>query len=206
MPGQTLHKIMFAVAQFIAPKVGTTEGNRNHTNNRAEEEKLIRTLITDQSKLSSMRFGDSNVGKTGCEAVALFNILAMKGRPKRLSDIIRHLEERQTLVNRGKWGTNPFELDKILYDYGLDYEIMETLEEAEEKISIGDIFFITVWNDKKNPFKGIHGYDSRLIRDESTGELIYGVFNRTYRNSPERAGSLREAVNQGSYIVGYLIR
>ena len=206
MPGQTAHKILFAIAQFIAPKVGVTEGHKNLSYNRAEEEKLIRTLITDQSKLSSMRYGDSNVGKTGCEAVALFNILAMKGRPKRLSDIIRDLEAGQTLVNRGRWGTNPFGLEPLLREYGLDYEVMETLEEAEEKMSTGDIFFITVWNNARNPLKGIHGYVIRLIKDEATGEPIYGVFNRVYRNHPERVASVREAVDQGSYIVGYLIR
>ena len=206
MPGQTAHKILFAIAQFIAPKVGVTEGHKNLATNIAEEEKLVRTLITDQSKLSAMRYGDSNVGNTGCEAVAIFNILAMKGRPRRLSDIIRDLEERQTLVNRGRWGTNPFMLDTLLQEYNLDYEIMETLEEAEEKMSVGDIFFITVWNDGRNPFRGIHGYVIRLINDEKTGEPVYGVFNRVYQDYPERTKSLKEAVDRGSYIVGYLIR
>lgn len=148
-----------------------------------------------------MKYGDSDIGKTGCEAVAIYNILMLKGSPVLLSDIIRKLQEHQTLINRGHWGTNPFDLDYVLEDYGLNYEEVGSIEEADQKMRPGNMLFVTVWNHRINLFKGIHGY---LI--VMTEEGKYVIFNKNYGLHPEGAETLNEAIGEGRYIVGYLIR
>ena len=201
MIGRLFHKFIFAFAKFLAPKIGETEGGRNFDKNVELEPKLVKGLITNQAGLKGMGYGDSDIGKTGCEAIALFNILLLRGRPRPLSYIIRDLQENQLLINRGRWGTNPFELDDLMVRYGLDPEEMETVEEAESKMEVGDLLFPTVWNNKGNIFNGIHGY---VI--EKVGESKYHVYNKDYRSEPELVSNLREAIGKGRYIVGYLIR
>ena len=201
MPGQLVHKIVFALIQFIAPKFGISEGRHTYTKNLAIERDLVTGPITNQSKLSQMAYGDTNVGKSGCEAVAIYNVMLLKGRPKPISDIIQDLQVQQTLVNRGRWGTNPFEMTRVLDEYNLYYEIMETVDEAEEKMGPGEMLLVTVWNHGKKPLRGIHGYVI-LMRDEGD----YLIFNKNYKNAPETAATLVEAIGDGSYIVGYLIR
>ena len=201
MPGPTLYKIAFAVVQFVAPSFGISEGRHTIEKNRQMDGEISEGPITDQSKLAEMRYGDANVGKSGCEAVALYNVLLFKNRPKPLSSIIQDLQVEQTLVNRGHWGTNPFAMTKVMSQYGLNYEIMETEAEAQEKMSDGDMLLVTVWNRQRRPLQGIHGY---VIRKMGEGQFL--SFNKHYGVNPERSTNLRDAIGEGSYIVGYLIR
>lgn len=195
------HKIAFGLVQFAAPKFGMSEGQKTYGRNRQIEEEKVRGPITDQSLLSDISFGETNVGKSGCEAVAIYNALIIRNKQRRLCDIIRDLQDAQTLVNRGKWGTNPFQLGRILEEYGLSQEAMETIAEAEEKMNPGDLLLVTVWNHSRRPLQGIHGY---VIEMRGPGEYV--VFNRVYRDRPEKKTTLRDAIGEGSYIVGYLIR
>ena len=201
MFNKLFHKIAFGFVQFTAPKFGMTEGAKTYGKNRQLEGELVRGLITDQSKLSGISFGDTNVGKSGCEAVALYNALLLRGRPKALSDIIRDLQDAQALVNRGKWGANPFDIARVMREYRLDYEPMETITEAEEKMRPGDLLLVTVWNQGRRPLQGIHGY---IIEMKAPDDYL--VYNRVYLNHPEKKTTLRDAIGEGSYIVGYLIR
>ena len=201
MPGPTFYKFAFAVVQFVAPSFGISEGRHTIEKNRQMDELIPSGPITDQSKLSEMRYGETNVGKSGCEAVALYNVLLFKNRPKPLSRIIEDLQVEQTLVNRGHWGTNPFAMTKVMSQYGLDYEIMETEAEAQEKMSDGDMLLVTVWNRHRRPLQGIHGY---VVRKMGEGQFL--SFNKCYGDTPERSTNLRDAIGEGSYIVGYLIR
>ena len=201
MPGTFFYKTIFAIVQFVAPSFGISEGRHTIEKNRTLEPDISRGPITDQSQLSEMNFGETNVGKSGCEAVALYNTLLLKNKPKALSRIIEDLQVGQTLVNRGNWGTNPFGMARIMSEYGLDYEIMETEEEAEEKMKAGDMLIVTVWNRERRPLQGIHGY---VIQKVEEGRFL--SFNKTYGPYPEKSSNLRDAIGQGSYIVGYLVR
>lgn len=201
MLGQLVHKIAFSIVQFVAPSFGESEGRSFYEKNRNIEAGFRPGLITDQRMLSEMTYGDTDVGNTGCEAVALYNALMLKRRPKPLTDIIHDLQESQTLINRGRWGTNPYKMKQIMDEYGLIYETIESIEEAETKIRSGEMLLVTVWNHWKKPLRGIHGY-LILMR----GESDFYMFNRNYRKKPEHANSLKEAIGDGRYIVGYLIR
>ena len=198
MAGKIAHKILFSFAKFLAPKIGETEGGKNFDNNIKYEPRLITGLITNQSRLVELGYGDSNIGKTGC--VALFNILLLKGRPRPISYIVKDLQEAQVLINRGKWGTNPFELEGIMRKYGLNPMEIDSVMEAESRMEPGDILFPTVWN-SNNLFRGIHGY---VIR--KTDDSKYLTYNKNYRNSPEEFLDLKTAIEPGRFIVGYIIR
>ena len=201
MAGQIFHKALFAFFQFLAPSFYGNEGERTYSRNRKYESETVNGLITDQSKLEGMLYGDAKLSKCGCEAVAIYNILMLKNKPKLLSDVVRDLQLQQTLVNRGKWGTNPFSLDMVLEEYNLNYETMDSVEEAQDKMKEGDLLLVTVWNHGVNLFKGIHGY---VIR--KSAENKYEVFNKNYRDTFEEANNLTEVIGDGRYIIGYLIK
>ena len=201
MPGPVFHKILFGIAQFVAPKFGMSEGRHFYEKNRKIEASLPFDIITDQRKLAGMVYGDTDVGTAGCEAVAIYNILMLERRPRPLSDIIYDLQSSQTLVNRGKWGTNPFAMKTLLREYDFDFEEIGSVEEAASKMQPGDKLLVTVWNHSSNPFKGIHGYVVYM-----TGEKEYWILNKNYKSKPELSSGLEEAIGEGRYIVGYLIR
>lgn len=197
----SVYKAIFSFVKFLAPKTGETQELRSYKENQKLDHAIPQRPITNQQSLSEMRYGASDVGKTGCEAVAIYNILLLRGMPCPLSDIIFTLQRAGTLVNEGKWGTNPYTIKRVLDYYHINNERIDNSEIADANMEVGDIFFVTVWNHRKNPFKGMHAYIVQKHQDNQ-----YYIYNRFYLNRPEIVSSIEESLWGHRFIVGYLIK
>lgn len=76
--------------------------------------------IRSQKALAGYRLGWGGFGRTGCEAAAVYNVLLAMGRPLPLPEVIRRLTESRCLMLMGLAGGDPFALEGVLRQAGLD--------------------------------------------------------------------------------------
>ena len=87
---------------------------------------IARGLINEQRLYENVKYGLGNVSYSGCELVAIYNasLLTKTGFDKMGADRINAdasmkrliqsaLKKKYTMLN-GKWGTNPYDLGRLL--------------------------------------------------------------------------------------------
>lgn len=168
-------------------------------------------VITNQEKYSHLRYGASNIGKTGCIPVAIYNALVLRARRDDAMNIF--LPSFDEIVNcvklvrapllGGRMGTDPYMIDKILDVFGVSCtEITErdSLAREMDEAALGTLFLITQWNDARRPLKGIHAY----VAEKRDGGR-WALYNRVYRDYPTLAHNLTEMLGRGRLIVAHKI-
>lgn len=80
----------------------------------------LRGYIRDQRTLAGFRLGRGRFDRTGCEAVAVYNVLLALGRPTPLPEVIRQLTVCRCLMLGGLAGADPFTLAGVIRGAGLD--------------------------------------------------------------------------------------
>ena len=94
------------------------------------EKQYKHKYITDQSKLSSLKFGKSDMAYAGCELIAIYNAILLKTKKAvSLSKIIYQCEISgySTLhKDSGMWGTNPYKIGNLLTKFGIKYSRVGT--------------------------------------------------------------------------------
>ena len=75
---------------------------------------------------SKYKIGSSTISDTGCEALAAYNALYSLGTTDvKLSEVIYIMEQNGVLVNKGKYGGNPYSLDRVLAEYDVNSEFVD---------------------------------------------------------------------------------
>lgn len=102
------------------------------------EKQYKHKYITDQSKLSSLKFGKSDMAYAGCELIAIYNAILLKTKKAvSLSKIIYQCEISgySTLhKDSGMWGTNPYKIGNLLTKFGIKYSRVGTNNWSMKKI------------------------------------------------------------------------
>ena len=144
-----------------------------------------RGMLNGQSRpgLARMRFGYADVGRAGCESIAVYNVLRLLDRPRPLPDIIRDMERGGYLRMGGHLGAAPY-FEPLLRRYSLRSRIitparLRALERkgAEEK---SGAYLIVIWNSRFRPLKGLHTFAA------SCGPDGWEVFNRFNNDETSR--------------------
>jgi hypothetical protein len=76
-------------------------------------------LINGQAlgAVSAMKYGRSTVSYSGCECIAVYNMLLLNGIRKPFPEIVRYMERYRMLL--GFWGTDFLALGRCLRHFGL---------------------------------------------------------------------------------------
>ncbi len=99
-----------------------------------------------------MRYGLSNVGRAGCEALAAYNCLLLIGRPEPLESVIAFFEEcfwRRPLSGwgmRGRWGAMPRDIRRFFDARGVRYKSVRTLRALEKLVRGPCALVVSYWN------------------------------------------------------------
>lgn len=118
-------------------------GDINLTQNEELEKYLVNGLIEDQSSLKEMHLGVSDMAYAGCEVIAVYNVLWLSGQKHDLSELIYRAERSGALMRKGKWGTNPFSLDKLCPDEGVSLKRIKNLPTES------GIYILSFWNSRR---------------------------------------------------------
>ena len=142
-------------------------------------------LIHGQSlgAVSGMKFGLSNMSRSGCEVIAVYNALLLHHRPAAFLEIARYMERFRVLL--GFFGCNAYRIGKALKHFGVEFRRTKAPDKAKA-------FIITFWT--KKPFLStIH---TVFCVKQWNGILVYNRYNsctseELCRNLEEVAGKRR---------------
>ena len=121
----------------------------NRIKNEKAEEQLVTGLIEDQNRLKEMRLGVSDMAYAGCEVIAVYNALKLLGQEHKLSELISRAEKNGALMRKGKWGTNPFSLERLCPNDGVSFQ------RIKKQPSEPGIYIISFWNSRRLK-NGVH--------------------------------------------------
>ena len=170
-----------------------------------------RKPITNQGRYTNLKYGKSNVGKTGCIPIAIYNVLVLRAaRVARggmavsvelpdFNNILESVRVHKAPLLGGYMGTDPFMIDEILSEYGVksvEITTKKALEEEMRASAKGTLFLITQWNDIRRPLKGVHAYVVEKHTDDR-----WACYNLVYRDYPTRATDLESMLGRGKLIV-----
>ena len=132
------HRIVLNIpgVLFVREKV-----QKKKTKKSRENHVIARGLINEQRLYENVKYGLGNVSYSGCELVAIYNasLLTKTGFDKMGADRINAdasmkrliqsaLKKKYTMLN-GKWGTNPYDLGRLLEENNLKYEVIKKQED-----------------------------------------------------------------------------
>ena len=155
-------------------------------------------LINGQSlgAVSGMKFGLSNMSRSGCEVIAVYNALLLHHLPAPFLDIARYMERFRVLM--GFWGTNFFALGRCLRHYGLHAERVRQPEPVEQALNAGKTVVYVYWCGKR--FRSsVH---TVCLRRHGSHLHVYNAYNRC---GHVYTAKYEDYLQKGKMIFGYII-
>ena len=106
-------------------------------------------LINGQAlgAVSGMKFGLSNMSRSGCEVIAVYNALLLHHKPAPFLEIARYMERFRVLL--GFWGTNFFTLGHCMKHYGLHTDRVRQPEQVRDALMAGKTVVYVYWCGKR---------------------------------------------------------
>ena len=177
----------------------------NYINNKQRESEVLRKqykqkFITNQSKLSVLKFGTSNMKNAGCELIAIYNaILLQNGGSCSLSDIIWKCELSGYTALTGQWGTNPYRIGDLLTMSKMRYSAIQNVKRL--KMQKDKIYIISFWN-RRSIFDGIHTIAVKVIKRNNIQ-----CYNDIYSDKPTIvSGTFKKLLKGRPFIIGYKMK
>ncbi len=161
----------------------------------------------------------------GCELIAIYNALKLKGKNQALSEIALEVEINDgmamdlnllrthpncpnipdifsdmgiTLLS-GYLGSNPFYIRQYLNAHKFKHEQTDSLNELESWVKPGRVFIMSYWNNKNDIGRGLH---TIAVWVDSDGSI------NTYNNGKNnKFGDFYDLINSAdrAYITGYYL-
>lgn len=196
------HRIVLNIpgVLFVGEKV-----QKKKTKKSRENQVIARGLINEQRLYENVKYGLGNVSYSGCELVAIYNasLLTETGFDKMGADRINAdasmkrliqsaLKKKYTMLN-GKWGTNPYDLGRLLEENNLKYEVIKKQEDiisAEDEGVRGQIGEKLQSEEEKHSKEKLQSEEEKyskekLQSEEKTEESLYkntGVYVVSFWN------------------------
>jgi len=161
----------------------------------------------DRPALSRLRFGYADVGRAGCEAIAVYNALRLLDRPRPLAEIIRDMEKGGYLRFGGHLGAAPW-VEPLLRRYGTRGRIVTPArlrrEESAGESEPGAVYLMIIWNRRWLLHKGLHTFAAARTAD---GWEVFNRFNtdETCRRYARLDDILQNGRHTGAFLVIYRV-
>ena len=142
--------------------------------------------IENQSEWKDIRFGRSTMAFSGCEIMAVYNVLYAldKGRgTKLIGELIEEFEKSGAAL-KGVIGSSPKSIRRHLLKRGIDCSIVWKEQDLDPDCKLA---IATVYNDKKSLYSQIHTIT--FTKDEN------GFRAHNARSRQKYYPTLREAIN-----------
>lgn len=149
--------------------------------------------------VSRMRYGLCPMSFNGCEMIALYNMLLLKGMDNPgLAAIAKEMYPGSHVL-MGIFGSNPYGIHTYFEKRGILIYRFDTRDRFFEALENGKVGVISFWN-ADTPFKGIHTVCVERIQDG------YRIYNRSNKKEvPVDYKTVDEVVSKQRYICGYCL-
>ena len=126
----------------------------------AEKPEFRNALIERQADFTDMSLGKSTLDYSGCEVIAVYNLL-LKYRggdlKVELPDLIE-VFERDGILHAGRFGVSMKSIKKYLGEIGIEVNYTTDEEDFDLLGHFCDHFILTVMNDREDIFRQIHTF------------------------------------------------
>lgn len=121
-------------------------------------------FIENQNEFDDMYYGSARVRFSGCEVIAVYNVLhALTGREPNFPKLIAAFE-KNGMIFYGSLGTDPGEMKYFLRKHFIvdEYTNIPAYLEARKrvpggtKVSEGEAYVLTLYNDRSDILRGLH--------------------------------------------------
>ena len=140
--------------------MGGTDHKAYHPAGSRASLSAVLPLIERQSELREMSLGKSTLDYSGCEVIAVYNLLLRYrngGMRVMLPELIEYFEH-DGILYAGRFGVSPRAIAEYLRRLGIDTNF--TLDESDFDV-LGffcDHFILTVMNDRENIMRQVHTF------------------------------------------------
>ena len=159
-----------------------------------------REYIYDQwnSKVENLRFGErGHIGREGCGAVAVHNVIKYIGKEQNFCDVLHELEILNMTWLGARFGTKPFSVGRYFRYHKIPFEKYSAPNDFKAALLTKSIGIVCTWN---RCFYGMHFYCVYYSLEENK----YYTANLNTPGSDFRQLQLSEISNL-RFIVGYVV-
>ena len=131
-------------------------------------------LINGQAlgAVSGMKFGLSNMSRSGCEVIAVYNALVLHNKPADFRKIAHYMERFRMAL--GFWGTNFLALGHCLRHFGLRAKRTRSREAVMQALKEGRYVMYVFWCGKR--FRSsVH---TVILHADGEKLCVYNAFNQ----------------------------
>lgn len=138
---------------------------------------LSEGLINGQAlgAVSGMKFGLSNMSRSGCEVIAVYNALLLHHQPADFRQIARYMERYRMLL--GFWGTDFYALGHCLRHFGLRSKRTRDTAAVSAALNAGRYVMFVYWCGKRLR-SSVH---TVILHAEGETLCVYNAFNQCGR-------------------------
>jgi hypothetical protein len=126
----------------------------------AEKPEFRNALIERQADFTDMSLGKSTLDYSGCEVIAVYNLLLKYGGGDlkvELPDLIE-IFEKDGILHAGRFGVSMKSIKKYLEEIGIEVNYTTDEEDFDLLGHFCDHFILTVMNDREDIFRQIHTF------------------------------------------------
>ncbi len=159
-------------------------------------------LIERQADFSDMALGKSNLAISGCEVIAVYNLLqSYSGRDFAVSlPTLIEIFEKDGILRAGHFGVSPKAIAEYLKGIGLPINYTTDITDFDVLGYYCDHFILTVLNDREDIFKQIHTF---YISKENNNFISHNAGLRMrYHSISEIIGAIPSGRAKGLCLIG----
>lgn len=141
---------------------------------------FVKGLIERQAEFTDMSLGKSTLDYSGCEVIAVYNLLWKYRGGELVTPLPELIEtfEADGILHAGRFGVSPRSIRDYLKDRGIEVNYTEDEGDFDLLGEFCDHFIVTVMNDRDDIFRQIHTFyiskeDGRLIAHNAGSKMRY---------------------------------
>ena len=163
---------------------------------------FVNGLIERQAAFTDMSLGKSTLDYSGCEVIAVHNLLTCYAGGELKVPLPRLIEifEKDGILYAGRFGVSPRSIRDYLRSLGLEVNYTEAEGDFDVLGVFCDHFIVTVMNDREDIFRQIHTFYISKEGDRFTAHNA-GLRMRYY-SIGEIIGSLNRGRAKGLCLIG----
>ena len=164
----------------------------------------------NNAPFTNMTYGGNKISNVGCEIMAVYNAIISCGYDLYFPDLVLQFSMNGMKLLGGMWGSNIYELDDVLYAYGVRYEKYYLEKSFLEEINRSDRFILSVMNNNsifngKHTFYCYNNYNYFLDDNGNPTENNIIMYNYNCWEDNYTKENVNNVLTENSFLVGYLI-
>lgn len=155
--------------------------------------------IFDQNapRVEKLAYGRrGHIGREGCGAVAIYNVMKFIGREQDFCEVLREMEELNMTWLGARFGTKPLSLGRYFHRHNIPYSKYHSPNDFKAALLTNRIGVVNTWNPR---FWGMHFYCIYYSAEENT------YYTANFHSAKGFRPTRLDEISSLRFFVGYII-